>query len=55
MSRKIGFDGLRKIHEKVCIQVNKVYVPVCMETLNDVGIVLTEISKAVTPLFRRLS
>ncbi|HHT66512.1 MAG: hypothetical protein ACOX25_00535 [Caldicoprobacterales bacterium] len=44
---RIGFDGLRKIHEKVCIQVNKVYDS-CLqqETLNDVRIVLTEISKS---------
>ena len=43
---RIGFDGLRKIHEKVCIQVNKVYDS-CLqqETLEDVRIVLTEISK----------
>ena len=44
---RIGFDGLRKIHEKVCIQVNKVYDS-CLqqETLNDVRIVLTEVSKS---------
>jgi hypothetical protein len=46
---RIGFDGLRKILEKVCIQVNKVYDS-CLqqETLEDVRIVLTEISKSRT-------
>lgn len=43
---RIGFDGLRKILEKVCIQVNKVYDS-CLqqETLQNVRIVLTEICK----------
>lgn len=46
---RIGFDGLRKIHEKVCIQVNKVYDS-CLqqETLSDVRIVLTEVCKSRT-------
>ncbi len=46
---RIGFDGLRKILEKVCIQVNKVYDS-CLqqETLSDVRIVLTEVSKTKT-------
>lgn len=41
---RIGFEGLKKILEKVCIQVNKVYDS-CLqqETLSDVRIVLTEI------------
>ena len=43
---RIGFDELKRIREKVCIQVNKVYDS-CLqqETLNDVRIVLTEVSK----------
>lgn len=46
---RIGFEGLRKILEKVCIQVNKVYDS-CLqqETLEDVRIVLTEICKSRT-------
>ncbi|HHY83515.1 MAG TPA: hypothetical protein GX505_12695 [Clostridiales bacterium] len=41
---RIGFEGLKKILEKVCIQVNKVYDS-CLqqETLSDVRIVLTEV------------
>lgn len=46
---RIGFEGLRKILEKVCIQVNKVYDS-CLqqETLSNVRIVLTEICKSRT-------
>ena len=41
---RIGFEGLRKIKEKVCIQVNKVYDS-CLqqETLNDVRVTLTNV------------
>jgi len=44
---RIGFDELKRIREKVCIQVNKVYDS-CLqqETLNDVRIVLTEVSQS---------
>jgi hypothetical protein len=42
---RIGFDVLRKIIEKVCIQVNKVY-DACLqqETLNDVRIHLKDVN-----------
>ncbi|MGI6188363.1 MAG: hypothetical protein GX041_07945 [Clostridiales bacterium] len=41
---RIGFDGCRKIIEKVCIQVNKVY-DACLqqETLNDVRIIVKDV------------
>lgn len=41
---RIGFDGCKKIIEKVCIQVNKVY-DACLqqETLNDVRIVVKDV------------
>jgi len=41
---RIGFEGLKKIKEKVCIQVNKVYDS-CLqqETLNDVRVTLTNV------------
>src|SRR5690554_1696906 len=41
---RIGFDGLRSILEKVCIQVNKVYDS-CLqqETLEDVRIYLKDV------------
>jgi len=46
---RIGFEGLKRILEKVCIQVNKVYDS-CLqqETLNNVRIILTEICKSRT-------
>jgi len=42
---RIGFEGLKKIKEKVCIQVNKVYDS-CLqqETLNDVRVTLSNVS-----------
>ena len=42
---RIGFEGLKKIKEKVCIQVNKVYDS-CLqqETLDDVKVTLTDVS-----------
>jgi len=42
---RIGFDACKKIIEKVCIQVNKVY-DACLqqETLNDVRITVKDIS-----------
>lgn len=41
---RIGFEGLRKIKEKVCIQVNKVYDS-CLqqETLEDVKVTLSNV------------
>lgn len=41
----IGFDGLKKIKERVCIQVNKVYDS-CLqqETLDNVRVYLTHVS-----------
>ena len=46
---RIGFDGLKNILEKVCVQVNKVYDS-CLqqETINDVRIVLKEVCKSHT-------
>lgn len=46
---RIGFDGLKKILEKVCIQVNKVYDS-CLqqESLSNVRIVLTDVCKSRT-------
>src|SRR5690554_3023225 len=41
----IGFDGLKRIKERVCVQVNKVYDS-CLqqETLDDVRVKLTHVS-----------
>lgn len=46
---RIGFDGLKRITERVCIQVNKVYDS-CLqqETLNDVRIILRDVSGSKT-------